>query len=60
LHCYITRVHTPDEGKTKEMHGFFRQIQESLNTARRNNYIIIAEDQNARTGNKETYKLIGS
>jgi hypothetical protein len=58
-HCYIIGAYAPVEGKAEKTETFYEQLQESLNTAGRNDYIIVAGDLNARIGNIATPKLIG-
>jgi hypothetical protein len=58
-HCYIIGACAPVEVKAEKTETFYKQLQENLSTAGRNDYIIVTGDLNARIRNILTPKLVG-
>jgi hypothetical protein len=57
--CLIIRVYAPVEGNKQETEDLYKQLQDCINTAGKNDYVVAAGDLNARTGNLTVPELIG-
>jgi hypothetical protein len=57
--CLIMRVYAPVEGNKQETEDLYKQLQDCINTAGKNDYVVVARDLNATISNLTVPKLIG-
>ena len=58
-HYYIIGAYAPNEGQTQETEEFYLELQNCINKAGKNDYVLIMGDLNARIGKETIPNLIG-
>ena len=58
--CVYFGVYFPENGRKEETETFYEELQRKLNSCNKNDYLIIAGDQNARVGSQPIPSVVGT